>query len=63
MYRCKDLQADSKYAVASLSLYSLVNAFKRGSYQVKTTSFDKIVEHGAKYTPFSSHVESTYLLS
>jgi len=63
MYRCTDLQKDSKYAVASLSLYSLVNAFKRGSYQVKTTSFDEIVSNNAKFSPFASHVESTYLLT
>ena len=63
MYQCTDQKKDNKYAVASLSLYSLVNAFKRGTYQVKTTSMDMIVENKAKFSPFSSHVESTYLLT
>jgi len=49
-----------RMATSTLGLFSLKNAFHEGSYSVRTTDLETIMEQGQQHTPFPSHVEVNY---
>jgi hypothetical protein len=49
-----------RLAVSSLGLFSLKNAFHEGSYTIRTSCLDTIMNEEQQHTPFASHVETNY---
>ena len=58
-----ETQSDEKFAVSTLGLWSLRAAYDEGSFKVRTSDMDQLLESGELSSPVASHVETTYLFS
>lgn len=54
---------DEKFAVSTLGLWSLRTAYQQGSFNVRTSDMEKLVDNGQLNSPLASHVETNYLFS
>ena len=58
-----EVQEDVKYAVSTLGLWSLRKAYDQGSFKVRSSDMEKLVEQGEMQTTLASHVETNYNFS
>ena len=52
-----------RFSVSTLGLYSLKTAFDTGSFEVRCSDMEKVMEEKEMHTPYASHVESNYLFT